>query len=143
MRLRLIFKTFPKLMMDTHFNAVSITHKPFPHFTRDTHFGAVSHNIESLLYFTIDNDIHFSAISNQFEHFHNQHLIHIVMLYQFHTKSGLEVHPLSSPKPWSTSPISSHTTQHIYIHKGHIHIQSIHNINVLFQPLYSIAYSID
>ncbi|KAI7982027.1 hypothetical protein LOK49_Contig2G00006 [Camellia lanceoleosa] len=38
-------------------------------------------------------------------------MIHIVVLYQCHTIFGLEVHPLSSPKPWSTSPISSHTTQ--------------------------------
>ena len=53
------------------------------------------------------------------KHFHTSKLIHILVLYQQHVKTlqinkhtysdTNGVHPLSPPKPWSTSPISSQT----------------------------------
>ncbi|KAF5956348.1 hypothetical protein HYC85_003573 [Camellia sinensis] len=52
--------------------------------------------------------------------------------------SGLEVHPLSSPKPRSTSPISS-STHNVYKHIGSIYNHTIHTINVFYQPSSSMT----
>ena len=46
--------------MDTHFGVVSIAHKPLP-------------------YFTNDDDIHFSAISNQTNISIDEHMSHITL----------------------------------------------------------------
>ena len=58
MRLQFITRTFSKFTVDTHFGVVSITHKLLP-------------------YFTNDDDIHFSAISNQTNFSIDKHMSYI------------------------------------------------------------------
>ena len=68
-----------KFMMDIHVGVITKSNKTFPYFS--TIYILVLYQIKQTIpYFTNDNDIHFSAISNQTKQFLKFQIINIVVL---------------------------------------------------------------
>ena len=140
--------------MDTHYFVVSITHKLLPYFANndDIHFSAISNQTnfsidKHMSYITTTTDKHMSCINTSTD----KHMSYINI-----PTTGLEVHPPSSPKPLtglevhppsSPKPWStspiSSFTQNVYKHNGSIYNHSIHTVNVFYQSSNSMTHSID
>ena len=91
----------------THMFDVSTLHKILPYFTIDTRNSCINLKYNSsvlLIWYTYLLYQYFNRYTF-LQYWWSPSPISSQII------SGLGVHPLSSPKPWSTSPIFSHTTQ--------------------------------